>query len=51
MSSRVGKQVKVLKGEDGKARLVRKKTYASKNQHQKAAREERAWGAKSKGGK
>ena len=48
MSSRVGKQVKVLKGEDGKARLVRKKTYATKNQHQKAAREEKAWLKKSR---
>jgi hypothetical protein len=43
MSSRVGKQVKVMKGEDGKARLVRKKGYASKRAHLKAARLEKAW--------
>jgi hypothetical protein len=48
MSSRVGKQVKVMKGEDGKARLVRKKGYATKRQHLKADRQAKAWGKKSK---
>jgi hypothetical protein len=48
MSSRVGKQVRVVKGEDGKAKLVRKKTYVSKNQHLKAARLEKAWKGKSR---
>jgi len=33
---------------DGKTKLVRKKTYASKNQHQKAAREQKAWLKKSR---
>jgi hypothetical protein len=42
MSARVGKQVTIKKGEDGKARLVRKKGYASKRQHMKAARLEKA---------
>lgn len=48
MSSRVGKQVCVMKGEDGKTRLVRKKGYTTKRQHAKAAREERAWKDRSK---
>jgi hypothetical protein len=51
MSSRVGKQVRVVKGETGKAKLVRKVGYASKRAHLKAARLEKSWGAKSKGGK
>jgi hypothetical protein len=43
MSARVGKQVKVIKAEDGKPRLVRKKGYASKGQHLKADRLAKAW--------
>jgi hypothetical protein len=37
-----------MKGEDGKARLVRKKGYATKRQHLKADRQAKAWGKKSK---
>jgi len=48
MSARVGKQVKVVKTDDGKARLVRKKGFASKRQHLKADRQAKAWGKKSK---
>ena len=43
MSSRIGKQVKVVKTDDGKARLVRKKGYASKRAHLKADRLAKAW--------
>lgn len=43
MSSRVGKQVRVIKAEDGKAKLVRKKAYASKRAHLKADRLAKAW--------
>jgi hypothetical protein len=46
MSSRVGKQVRVVKGETGKAKLVRKVGYASKRAHLKAARLEKAWKSK-----
>ena len=46
MNSRVGKQVRVIKSEDGKARLVRKKAYATKRAHLKAARLEKAWKGK-----
>ena len=47
MSSRVGKG-KVVKDPSGKATFVRKKGYATKRQHAKAAREAKAWESKSK---
>jgi hypothetical protein len=48
MSARVGKQVVVKKGDDGKAKLVRKRGYASKRAHLKAGRLEKAWKDKSR---
>jgi hypothetical protein len=48
MSSRVGKQVRVIKAADGKAKLVRKKAYATKRAHLKAGRLEKAWKDKSR---
>jgi hypothetical protein len=48
MSSRVGKQVRVVKSETGKAKLVRKVGYATKRSHLKADRLAKAWGKKSK---
>ena len=48
MSSRVGKQVRIVKDETGKAKLVRKRGYVAKNQHLKASRLEKAWKGKSK---
>jgi hypothetical protein len=48
MSARVGKQVVVKKGDDGKAKLVRKVGYATKRSHLKADRLAKAWGKKSK---
>lgn len=46
MSARVGKVRVVTK--DGKTKLERRKGYATKRQHQKAAREAKAWESKSK---
>lgn len=43
MSSRVGKQVKVMKGEDGKTKLVRKKGYMTKCRALKTDRLAKAW--------
>jgi hypothetical protein len=43
MSARVGKQVTIKKGDDGKAKLVRKRGYASKRAHMKADRLAKAW--------
>ena len=48
MSSRVGKQVRVVKSETGKAKLVRKRGFATKRQYAKADRQAKAWGAKSR---